>query len=113
MEKMRVLVANDPYVYRETITCVLRELRPHIEIKAVEPDDLDGAVSRLRPHLVVCSRLTTAVQILLAWVVLYPEAENRAVIGTAGEETTVTDMRFGDLLSAIDRTELILLEPAS
>ncbi len=35
---MRVLVANEPYMYREAITDVLRELRPHIEVSVIEPD---------------------------------------------------------------------------
>ena len=53
MEKLQVLVANEPCAYREVITGVLRELRPHIEVNAGEPDGLDGEVARLRPHLVV------------------------------------------------------------
>lgn len=61
MERMHVLVANEPCAYREAITGALQELRPHIEFNAVEPDGLDGEVARLRPHLVVCSQITAAV----------------------------------------------------
>jgi hypothetical protein len=107
MEKMHILVANEPCAYREAITDVLRELRPHIEVNAVEPEGLDGEVARLRPHLVVCSQITVAVQALLAWVMLYPNGENHAVISTAGEQVRVENVRFGDLLSAIDRIELL------
>lgn len=110
MEKMQVLVANEPCAYREAIADVLRELRPHIEVDAVEPDGLDGEVARLRPHLVVCSRITAAVSTLLAWVMLYPDGENRAVISTAGEQVTVDNIGFDDLLSAIDRIELLWSE---
>jgi len=110
MEKIHILVANEPCAYREAITDVLRELRPHIEVNAVEPDGLDGEVARLRPHLVVCSRITGAVQALLAWVMLYPDGENRAVINTAGEQVTVDDIGFDDLLSTIDRIELLWSE---
>jgi hypothetical protein len=107
VEKMHILVAAEPRTYREVITCVLRELRPHIEVDVVEPDDLDGEVARLRPHLVVCSRITVALQALLGWVMLYPDGENRAEIFTAGEWTTVDNVGFGDLLSVIDRVELL------
>jgi hypothetical protein len=89
MEKMRVLVANDPCLYREAITDALRELRP---------------------HLVVCSQISAAVHALLAWIMLYPDGENRAVINTAGEQVTVNEVGFGDILSIIDRTELLLSE---
>ncbi len=104
---MRILVANEPCIYREAITNVLRELRPHIEVDAVEPDSLEGEIARLRPHLVVCSRITVAVQALLGWIMLYPDGENRAEIFTAGELVTVDNFGFGDLLSFIDRVELL------
>jgi hypothetical protein len=105
---MHVLVANEPRAYREAITGILRELRPHIEFNAIEPDALDGEVARLRPHLVVCSRITGAVRALWGWIMLYPDGENRAVISTAGERVTVENIGFDDLLSTIDRTELLL-----
>jgi hypothetical protein len=113
MEKMHVLVANEPCAYREAITDVLRELRPHIEVNAVEPEGLDGEVARLRPHLVVCSRITASVSTLLAWVMLYPNGENHAVINTAGEQMRVENVGFDDLLSAIDRIELLWSEVLS
>jgi len=105
MAKMQVLVANEPCAYREAITGVLRELRPHIEVDAIEPTGLDGEVARLRPHLVVCSRISVCAQALLGWVMLYPDGENRAEIFTAGEQVTVDNVEFDDLLSVIDRVE--------
>lgn len=105
-----MLVAIEPCMYREAITDVLRELRPHIEVSAIEPDGLDDEVASLCPHLVVCSRITAAMHNLLAWVMLYPESKNHAVISTGGEQTTVNNIGFSDLLSTIDQTELLLSE---
>ncbi len=105
---MRILVANEPCTYREAITDALRELRPQIEVSAIEPDGLDGEVARLRPHLVVCSRITAPVHALLAWVMLYPDGENRAVLSIVGECTTVANVKLDDLLSVIDRMEALL-----
>jgi hypothetical protein len=113
MEKMRILVANEPCIYREAITNVLRELRPHIEVSAIEPESLDREVTSHCPHLVVCSRITAAMHNLSAWIMLYPESENHAVISTGGERTTVNNIRFSDLLSTIDQTELLLSEVSS
>jgi hypothetical protein len=107
MEKMRVLVANDPCIYREVIADVFQELRPHIEVNAVEPEGLESEVARFRPHLVICSRLTVSVQSLLAWIMLYPDGENQAVVSTAGELTTLVDVEFSHLLSILDKTELL------
>lgn len=44
---------------------------------------------------------------------LYPDGENRAVISTAGEQVTVDNIGFDDLLSAIDRIDLLLSELVS
>ncbi len=107
MEKMHVLLANEPRAYREAIAGVLRELRPHIEVDAVGPDGVVDEVARLRPQMVVCSQITVALQALVGWVMLYPDGENRAEIFTAGELVTVDNVEFGDLLSLIDRTELL------
>ncbi len=85
----------------------LRLLRPQVEVSTVEPDSLDVEVGCLCPHLVVCSRVYSAVPTgPLTWVVLYPD-ENCAEIFTAGERTTVADIGLGDLLSIVDSTELL------
>src|SRR4051812_2744153 len=111
MDKMRVLVANELCTYRETIAEVFKELRPHIEVHCIEPDDLDHEIARLRPHVVLCSRLTDAVQALLAWILLYPNGENQAVVSTAGELVTVVDVKFDHLLSILDQTQLLYRDP--
>ena len=108
MEKMRALIANTPSTYREVIADVLREVRPNVEVNAIDPDGLDAEISRLRPHLVVCSRPCDAAQdCALTWVVLYPHEENRAEVFTAGERATITGVGFSDLLSIVDTTELL------
>ena len=108
MEKMRALIANDPRVYREVISDALKRLRPLIEVSAALPEELDEAVARVRPHLIICSRLTAAARAAcLAWVVLYPEGEDLAEIGAGGVRTALlTGVGVADLLSVVDETEL-------
>jgi hypothetical protein len=105
-EVMRVLVANEPFVYREVISAAFQELRPHVEVISVEPEHLDREFLRLVPHLVVCSRVTALVQSgAVAWIELYPEHTSRAVVSLAGEETTSDAIDFNALLSILDRAE--------
>jgi hypothetical protein len=105
-EVMRVLVANEPFVYREVISAAFQELRPHVEVISVEPQNLDREFLRLVPHLVVCSRVTALVERgATAWVELYPEHAPRAVVSLAGEETTSDAIDFDTLLSILDRAE--------
>jgi hypothetical protein len=108
MDDMRILVANEPRAYRDVIAAAFRELRPQHEVIPVEPDQLDGEVARLHPHLVVCSRLSEVVETSpLTWVMLYPDNETRTVISIAGKQTVAADVEFSQLLSVIDQTEVI------
>jgi hypothetical protein len=58
MNSVRVLVANEPTIYREVISAALKELRPSVEVFAAASEDLDQEFLRLLPRLVVCSTLT-------------------------------------------------------
>jgi hypothetical protein len=102
----RILLANEPRLYREVIAGALRVVRPHLEVLVVEPEDLDGEVVRLAPDLVLCSRLTDVVETRpRAWAVLDP-TEMRAVITIAGRPHTVAaDFPFTSLLSVIAEVE--------
>ena len=105
MVDLRVLVANEPRAYRDAIAAALQELRPNVAVIPVEPHGLDGEIARLDPHLVVCSRLTEAVQARpLAWVMLYPDGEPWAVMSIAGQHMLVTGIEFQALLAVLDHT---------
>ena len=98
-----IVVANEPRAYREALAAALHELRPHIEVICIEPADLDRNVCQYSPRLVLCSRLTEAVETCCnAWILLYPNRENRAVISIAGRRTVVTEVEFSHLLAVID-----------
>jgi hypothetical protein len=113
MEKMRVLLANEPRVYREVIAGALKKLRPLIRVSQCESGELDAEVSRLRPNLVICSEATDAVKDeSSAWILLYPDGEDRAEIGGSGEGVPLPfATKVADLLKAIDETELSLAPP--
>ena len=105
---MRMLLANEPRAYREALAAALQALRPQVEVVAVEPAGLDGAVACLAPHLVVCSRLTPSVRALaLAWVLLYPGGQPHAVVRVAGRETPVAGIDLDRILAAVDQTALL------
>ena len=99
----RVLVATEPRAYREVMAGALQELRPSAEILLVEPDDLEAALTLMRPRLVVSSRsVETLRDCPLAWVVVYPNGETTALICVNGRRTTLGDLPFERLLSVVD-----------
>lgn len=82
---------------------VVQRLRPAVEISVSDPQDLDRAISRVRPQLVVCSDLSDSIRArLLAWVMLYPDGENDVRCCIAGEERRSAGIDLSELLSVVD-----------
>ena len=50
---MRVLVANTPRMYRESLALSIQRQRPNFEVLLADPNKLDGEVERLSPHALV------------------------------------------------------------
>ncbi len=105
MERVRVLLANEPPAYREVLALVFQEMQLPADVSCVEPEDLDGEIVRLSPHLVICSRLTGMLDAArIGWLLLYPDGETRAVLSMLGQRTELTDTDFNDLLVLVERT---------
>jgi hypothetical protein len=100
MDARRILVANDLTSYRQTIAIVIREMHPDVEVFEVEPESLDTEVARLRPDLVICSRVTYLVRDMVpSWVELYPDCESFSTLCVGGERRAMEDVQLSDLLS--------------
>jgi hypothetical protein len=111
MSGLRILLANEPRSYRETLAAAFRILKPNTDVLVVDPDELDAEVERLSPHLVICSRATLTVKARsLAWVELYSEHGSVSVVSVGGERSTVAGIGLGDLLMVIERTETLARE---
>jgi hypothetical protein len=105
-EGMRLLIANEPLVYREVISAAVEKLRPHLEVYTAEPTNLDKGFLILSPGLVLCSRITELIEReAFAWMELYPEHTSGAVVSLGGEKTTFEEMHFDTLLSIVDEAE--------
>lgn len=104
VDKVRILVATEPRLYREVMAATVREFRPGYEVTVAEPAGLDEDIARLRPHFVLCSRLARFAQVpALAWAMLYPNGEKRIVLHRDGERETLPDIEFLDLLAIVDQ----------
>ncbi len=105
MEQPRIVLANEPRAYRDVMAAAFRSLRPEMEIVTVEPDDLGSYLAEAEPAVVVYSRQGDGMPPrVFAWVLLYPDGENRATVSVAREETSYADMEFDQLLGVLDRT---------
>jgi hypothetical protein len=103
MSDMRVVLANEPAMYREVISTVLKDLRPRVEVFTAKPEDLNREFSRLLPQLVVCSRLTELVERnAAAWIELYPDGSSHTLVALGDKRATFADMDFDTLLAILD-----------
>ena len=82
---MKVVMAAEPRVYREAIGETIKDLKPHIEVAIVDPEDLKRAVSNLDPELVICSQPDTFTpEGRPAWIEFRPYDEPTAKVCLGG-----------------------------
>jgi hypothetical protein len=87
---IRVLVAIKPVLYREAIAGALQKHRPHLEVRTVAPEGLDGEVVRFEPHLVFCHQATAKVrERVLSWVEVAYEDSIDAAASISGESSKI------------------------
>ncbi len=99
-----VLVANELASYRESIAAAMRFSFPDVEVFEATSTDLNREVLRLRPELVICSRVTSLVKERVPnWVELYPECEPLSTFYLDGERSVKEQVDLSDLLSIVDR----------
>ncbi len=104
-DAVRVLVANEPRVYREVLAGAIAGMRPEVVVSIAEPEQLDRRIGTLSPHVVVTSRLPVgALPGICRLVVLYPDGSNSATIDVDGARTTVSDLELEALIALIDAT---------
>ena len=107
----QILVANEPLVFRDVLSSQLPRLRPGLTVLRVDPAELDEAVARLRPRLVICNQVTDSIrQYATASLVLDPLVTNRAVLTVDGQDQVLLNPRLTDLLAAVDAA--VAHEPA-
>lgn len=102
--EVRVLMANEPRAYRESISEALCALCPGVGVTSVQPDALEKSVTLHVPHVVVCSEIVPIVRRTVPiWVELYPEHSSKSIVSIEGQLTEVEDIQLPDLLSIVDR----------
>ena len=105
METLRhILVANELASYRQSIAAVFRVSLPDLEVYEADSADLNREVLRLRPDLVICSRVTPlVVDRVPNWIELYPECDTVSTFCVGGERSTKEQVDLSDLLGVVPR----------
>ncbi len=82
---------------------ILPELRPHLRIHLLGPEELEVLVQALPGAIVICGRLTPVVATHASgWMLFHPDQENVLVVGNNAESYRIEEPHLGDVLGAID-----------
>ena len=111
----RVLIAIQPRMYAEVLAFSIGQHRPHADVSLLSPsEELEDAVQRLRPHLVVANRVPEAARedAPFFWVEMDEarggEGTKRlgARISADGYSESVQDVQTEHVLAALDQAEV-------
>lgn len=103
MDTMKVVLANNPRSYRESLMSVFQRLQPEVSFVMVDPGEVARAVQEQTPQLVVCSELNTAIETYArGWIVLPADGQSAAVMNITGELNLVANLDLAGLVDVID-----------
>ena len=108
---MRVLVSfeEESHVFMEAMADAIRVLRPNVEVAIANADELETAVKRLDPHLVICSPslLHNPVDTRLACIELSPELDRSSRFRIGERRWESTNPTLGEILRVVDETNIL------
>ncbi len=103
MTRIDVLIANELKLHREVLAYSFRAQRPDIEVRVVPHDDLELVICELRPLVVICSATHTALSTCSpAWIALYPDDRDEAVIHINGVRRVIPNASIHQLIAVMD-----------
>lgn len=108
---VKILVANSPRMYRESLAFSILRHRPDFEVLIVSPEDLDGQVARFGPHVLVRDDdgvETNAPDGVILWVGIMIDDHLNARIAVDGKISERHDVSLEELLEALDEVEVQL-----
>ena len=102
-----IVLANEPRAYRQALAAAMRAGGHGIQVIAVNAEDLEAAMERHRPVLVVCGVVTPAVeQGAPVWVLLHPEGARLVVTSVHGVRSYAADISLEALGGLVDQALL-------
>ena len=102
---MRVLVANTPRMYRESLALSIQRARPNFEVLLAAPEDLNGAVERFAPHALVRDDDGVerwSIDGVICWAGIIIDNHLNARISVNGWISEIHDISLEEFVTALD-----------
>ena len=112
---LEILVAfeDDYRAYADALAKAIRAARPHLDVSTVGLEALQTEVTRLDPHVVICSSPNPAAnqqeEGKLAWVELSVDPHRPSKFCVSGRRWESLNPSLEELLGVIEETEQLLV----
>jgi hypothetical protein len=105
-EVVRILVAIEPYMYRQVLAFHFRQERPRADVVLASPQTFHDEERRTRPHLIFANEVPFEFKEKgVFWVEVSNDDGLVATISADGYSTTIDDVSLQDLLAVVDKTQ--------
>jgi hypothetical protein len=110
---MRILIANTPLMYRETLALAIHRHNPEFEVMIADPASLDGEAERFGPHTLV--RDDDGIEVgsldgVVCWVGVIIDDHLKARISIGGKVSEIHEVSLNELLAALDEAAKFISE---
>ena len=108
---MRVLVANTPLMYRESLALSISQQYPNFEVRIADPQKVDGEVERLAPHALVRDdngAETWSLDGVVCWVGIIIDNHLNARISVNGRTSDIHDISLDELFAALGEAQALI-----
>ena len=102
---MRILIANTPLMYRETLALAVHRHNPDFEVMMADPASMDGEAERFSPHVLV--RDDDGIEVaspggVVCWVGIIIDDHLKARISLDGKVSEIHEVSLYEMLDALD-----------
>ena len=110
---MRILVANTPLMYRESLALAIHRHNPVFEVMIADPASMDGEAERFGPHALV--RDDDGIEVgspdgVVCWVGIMIDDHLKARISIDGKVSEIHEVGMDELLAALDEAAKFVSE---
>ena len=110
---MRILVANTPLMYRETLALAILRHNANFEVMIADPASLDGEAERFAPNALVRDDdgiVVSAPYGVVCWVGIIIDNHLKTRISVDGQVSEIHEVSIDEMLAALDETAMLLSE---
>ncbi len=108
---MRILIANTPLMYRESLALAILSHNPKFEVMIADPELMNSEAERFKPHALV--RDDDGIEIeapdgVILWVGIIIDDHLNARISVDGNVSKIHDVSVDELLVELDRVDKLV-----